>query len=70
MGIHDVMDLIPALPWLLPFLSLPRLARRTPSLLNARPESGRLVSVVIPARNESSTIRTVLGSILATAYHP
>ncbi|MBA3760973.1 MAG: glycosyltransferase [Gemmatimonadales bacterium] len=70
MGIHDVMDLIPALPWLLPFLSLPRLARRTPSLINARPESGRLVSVVIPARNESSTIRTVLGSILATAYHP
>jgi len=69
-GIHDVMDLIPALPWLLPFLSLPRLARRTPSLINARPESGRLVSVVIPARNESSTIRTVLGSILATAYHP
>ena len=64
------MDLIPALPWLLPFLSLPRLARRTPSLINARPESGRLVSVVIPARNESSTIRTVLGSILATAYHP
>ena len=70
MRIHDVIDLVPALPWLLPFLSLPRLARRTPSLINARPESGRLVSVVIPARNESSTIRTVLGSILATAYHP
>jgi chlorobactene glucosyltransferase len=64
------MDLLPALPWVLPFLALPRLARRTPSLIEARPESGRLVSVIIPARNESSTIATVVGSILATTYHP
>ncbi|HEY8196948.1 MAG TPA: glycosyltransferase family 2 protein [Gemmatimonadales bacterium] len=64
------MDLLPALPWVLPFLALPRLARRTPSLLDAQPESGPLVSVVIPARNESSTIGTVVASILATTYHP
>jgi len=64
------MDLLPALPWVLPFLALPRLARRTPSLIEARPESGRLVSVIIAARNESSTIATVVGSILATTYHP
>jgi chlorobactene glucosyltransferase len=64
------MDLLPALPWVLPFLALPRLARRTPSLIDVRPESGRLVSVIIPARNESSTIRTVVASILATTYHP
>jgi len=68
--IHDVMELLPALPWVLPFVTLPRLARRTPSLIDARPESGRLVSVVIPARNESSTIATAVGSILATTYHP
>jgi len=68
--IHDVVDLLPALPWVLPFVTLPRLARRTPSLIDARPESGRLVSVVIPARNESSTIATAVGSILATTYHP
>ena len=64
------MDLLPALPWVLPFFTLPRLARRTPSLMDTRPESGGLVSVVIPARNESSTIATVVGSILATTYHP
>ena len=64
------MDLLPALPWALPFLTLPRLARRTPSLMDSRPESGPLVSVVIPARNESSTIATVVGSILATTYQP
>jgi chlorobactene glucosyltransferase len=64
------MNLLPALPWVLPFLALPRLARRTPSLIDARPGSGPLVSVVIPARNESSTIATVVGSILATTYHP
>ena len=70
MRLHDVLDLLPALPWVLPFFTLPRLARRTPSLIDTRPESGRLVSVVIPARNESSTIATVVGSILATTYHP
>jgi chlorobactene glucosyltransferase len=64
------MDLLPALPWVLPFFTLPRLARRTPSLIHTRPESGRLVSVVIPARNEASTIATVVGSVLATTYHP
>ncbi|MGZ8398886.1 MAG: glycosyltransferase [Gemmatimonadales bacterium] len=64
------MDLLPALPWVLPFLALPRLARRTPSLMDAQPESGRLLSVIIPARNESSTISTVVASILATTYHP
>jgi chlorobactene glucosyltransferase len=64
------MDLLPALPWVLPFFTLPRLARRTPSLIDSRPESGGLVSVVIPARNESSTIATVVGSILATTYQP
>jgi chlorobactene glucosyltransferase len=68
--IHDVVDLLPALPWVLPFATLPRLARRTPSLIDARPESGRLVSVVIPARNEASTIATVVSSILATTYDP
>jgi chlorobactene glucosyltransferase len=68
--IHDLVDLLPALPWVLPFFTLPRLARRTPSLIDTRPESGGLVSVVIPARNESSTIATVVGSILATTYDP
>ncbi|MEP7226171.1 MAG: glycosyltransferase family 2 protein [Gemmatimonadales bacterium] len=64
------MGLLPALPWVIPFFTLPRLARRTPSLIDTPPESGRLVSVVIPARNESSTIATVVGSILSTTYHP
>jgi chlorobactene glucosyltransferase len=31
---------------------------------------GPLVSVIIPARNESATIATVVGSILATTYRP
>jgi chlorobactene glucosyltransferase len=69
-GIHSLMELLPALPWVLPFFALPRLARRTPSLIDTQPESGRLVSVVIPARNESSTIATVITSILSTTYHP
>ena len=35
-----------------------------------RPQSGPLVSVIVPARNESAIIATVVGSILATTYHP
>jgi len=68
--IQELTDLLPTLPWILPFLALPRLARRTPSLIATGPESGRLVSIVIPARNESSNIATVVGSILATTYDP
>ena len=63
-------NLLPAVPWLLPFLTLPRLARRTPNLSDAPNGGGSLVSVVIPARNEAATIATVVGSILDTTYHP
>jgi chlorobactene glucosyltransferase len=68
--LHQVFDLLPAVPWLVPFFTLPRLARRTPDLSDAPPASGPLVSVIVPARNESETITTVLGSILATTYQP
>ena len=64
------MDLVPAVPWLLPLLALPRLTRRTPSLSDAPLASGELVSVIVPARNEATTIRTLLTSVLATDYHP
>ncbi len=70
MRLHQAADLLPAVPWLFPFFSLPRLARRTPNLSDAPPASGPLVSVIVPARNESATIGTVVGSILATTYHP
>lgn len=70
MRLHDVVDLLPAVPWLIPFFTLPRLARRNPNLSDATPVSGPLVSVIVPARNESATIATVLGSILATTYQP
>jgi chlorobactene glucosyltransferase len=63
-------ELLPVVPWLLPFLSLPRLARRTPNLSDAPAGSGRFVSVIIPARNEAATIATVVGSILDTSYSP
>src|SRR5215210_9218163 len=64
------MDLLPVVPWLLPFLTLPRLTSRTPNLSNAPLAEGELVSVIVPARNEAATIRTLLSSLLATRYHP
>lgn len=70
MRLHDIVELLPAVPWLIPFFTLPRLARRTPNLSDAPSASGPLVSVIVPARNEAATIATVVGSILATTYRP
>jgi chlorobactene glucosyltransferase len=67
---HHALDLLPAVPWLLPYLTLPRLSRRTPNLSDAPAGSGRLVSVIIPARNEAATIATVVRSVLDTDYSP
>ena len=64
------MDLLPIVPWLLPFLTLPRLTSRTPNLSDAPVAGGELVSVIVPARNEAATIRTLLSCLLATRYHP
>ena len=64
------MDLLPIVPWLLPFLTLPRLTSRTPNLSDGPVAGGELVSVIVPARNEAATIRTLLSSLLATRYHP
>ncbi|HEU5170295.1 MAG TPA: glycosyltransferase family 2 protein [Gemmatimonadales bacterium] len=59
-----------ALPWLAPFLALPTLARREFDLSRSPPVRGRPVSIIIPARNESATIETVVRSVLASTYAP
>lgn len=66
---HSI-ELLPATPWLVPFLILPRLASRSPNLSDAPAISGPLVSVIIPARNEAGTIATVVDSILRSTYDP
>jgi chlorobactene glucosyltransferase len=38
--------------------------------MSAPASAGRLVSIIIPARNESAVIGTVVSSILATTYRP
>ncbi len=64
----SIPELLPALPWLAPFTSLVRLADRRPNLSDIAPVEGPLVSVVIPARNESETIEAVVRSILTSSY--
>jgi chlorobactene glucosyltransferase len=63
-----ITELLPALPWLAPFAGLARLADRRPNLSDIAPVDGPLVSVVIPARNESETIAAVVRSILTSSY--
>lgn len=64
------LDFLPALPWVAPYLSLFRLARADPNLAQAPRASGRLVSVIIPARNEAAVIETVIRSVLGSTYQP
>jgi chlorobactene glucosyltransferase len=64
------IELLPAAPWVLPFLTLPRLASRRPNLSDANPASDTLLSVIIPARNEADTIAAVVCSILGSNYEP
>ncbi len=59
-----------SLPWLAPYLALFRLAPREPDLSSAPRSTGRKLSLIIPARNESRTITTVVRSILQTTYSP
>lgn len=70
MRLHQLADLLPAVPWLLPFLTLPRLARRSPNLSDVSPANGELVSVIVPARNEAGNIETIVRTILASTYRP
>ena len=66
----SILELLPALPWVAPFAGLVRLSGRTPNLSDVAPVGGLPVSIVIPARNESRTIATVVRSITASTYQP
>ncbi|MGE5926813.1 MAG: glycosyltransferase [Gemmatimonadota bacterium] len=63
-------ELLPALPWAVPFLAFIRLADLRPALAAEPPADphAHRVSVIIPARNEAATIETVVRSVLATAH--
>jgi chlorobactene glucosyltransferase len=62
--------LLLAVPWAVVWFTLVRLLRSRPRLedVPAVVEGGPLVSVIIPARNESRTIATVVTSLLASSY--
>jgi len=59
-----------ALPWAAPFLAFVRLARQRPNLVHAPLASGRLVSIIVPARNEEDNLPILLDSLLLTGYAP
>ena len=59
-----------ALPWAAPFLAFLRLSRRRPRLADAPLASGRLVSIVVPARNEEGNLPVLLESLRNCRYQP
>jgi len=59
-----------ALPWAAPFLAFVRLARQRPNLAHAPLASGRLVSIIVPARNEQDNLPILLDSLCLTSYDP
>jgi chlorobactene glucosyltransferase len=59
-----------ALPWLLPLAALPILSRKHPRLADEPESGGTLVSVIVPARNESATIDRLLETLRKTTYSP
>jgi chlorobactene glucosyltransferase len=63
-------DIAPAVPWLVPFVVLARLASRSPNLFDAPPAQAGLVSIIVPARNEADNIEAMVRSVLATTYDP
>jgi chlorobactene glucosyltransferase len=65
-----VTALLPALIWAGPFFALLRLTRSAPDLGRARAVRGRALSVIVPARNEAATLKTVLRSVLRSGYAP
>lgn len=67
--LSDSGALLPGLPWLGPLLALARLApRRSLDIQNYPLGNNTPVSVIIPARNESATIDTLLGSLSRSQY--
>lgn len=64
----SVPPYLAALPWAVPFLAFIRLARHRPDLARAPLAGGRLVSVIVPARNEEDNLPTLLDSLLRTRY--
>ena len=62
----SIVAWLAALPWAAPLLGIVRLARSQPSLADVAPAAGASVSVIIPARNESDQIETVVRSVLAS----
>jgi hypothetical protein len=65
-----IARLLPALPWVLPFVAFYPLRRREPDLTRYPPSRGRPLSVVIPARNEADTIGVLLASLARSDYAP
>ncbi len=64
----SAITLLPGLLWGIPLVGIAKLARRDPDVAKVATAHGIPVSVIIPARNESETIATVIRSILASTY--
>ena len=65
-----LLDFVAALPWLAIALVLPLIVRNRPRLEEVQPTEGdgRLVSIIVPARNEAENIGTCVATLLDSNY--
>ncbi|MHB1168986.1 MAG: glycosyltransferase family 2 protein [Longimicrobiales bacterium] len=65
-----LLDFVAALPWLAIALVLPIIVRNRPRLEEVPPADGddRLVSIIVPARNEAENIGTCVATLLDSNY--
>ena len=65
-----LLDFVAALPWLAIALVLPLIVRNRPRLEEVPPADGddRLVSIIVPARNEAENIGTCVATLLDSNY--
>ena len=66
----DALRLLAALPWAIPGVLLLPLFRRRPDVGTAPRASGRLLTVMVPARNEAGNIGAIVDSLRHSTYRP
>lgn len=68
--LETLFSALPGLIWALPLAAFHRLTRQSPDVRDYPTGSAVPVSLIVPARNESATIESLLDTVLASRHQP